>query len=245
MVTDAVSKLALADLLLARLDVRRHAHDAARDRRHAVIGRIGDALPALRYDAHVTLAQIEEAAGRLHRARACMDGAAGCIDVPARAGSTNHHAACTSQQQAVESLVWLGLELPPPLPIADTFAWISMRQGAEPRHAMAAQAHMLTTPATVGDEVRDQLRHLRARLHGVQRDIARAEAVPGDDGARLARLRRDAQDCEGALVEVFQSMPAGSDYVALHTGRSVPLDDIRARMPADTVLVEMTEPGAR
>lgn len=242
-VTDAVSKLALADLLLARLDVRRHAHDAARDRCHAVIGRIGDALPALRYDAHVTLAQIEEAAGRLHRARAEWQRAARCIDD--LRGRLHHHdlrAAFLDNKQAVfESLVWLGLELPPPLPIADTFAWIERAKARSLADAMAAQAHMLTTPATVGDEVRDQLRHLRARLHGVQRDIARAEAVPGDDGARLARLRRDAQDCEGALVEVFQSMPAGSDYVALHTGRSVPLDDIRARMPADTVLVEYYE----
>ena len=62
-VSDALAKLALADLLLARLDVRRRAYDAARDRCHAVVGRIGDTLPALRYDAHVTLAGIEEAGG--------------------------------------------------------------------------------------------------------------------------------------------------------------------------------------
>ena len=222
-VSDALAKLALADLLLARLDVRRHAYDAARDRCHAVVGRIGDTLPALRYDAHVTLAGIEEAAGRLHRARDEWQRAAGCIDD--LRGRLHHHdlrAAFLDNKVAVfESLVWLGLELQPAQPAADTFAWIERAKARSLADAMAAQSHLLDPPAFVGDETRQRVRTLRTRLHGLQREMFGAEAA-GDNPERLIRLRREARDCEGALVEIFQEMPAASDYVALQRARACP-----------------------
>ena len=139
-----------------------------------------------------------------------------------------------------ESLVWLGLELQPAQPAADTFAWIERAKARSLADAMAAQSHLLDPPAFVGDETRQRVRTLRTRLHGLQREMFGAEAA-GDNPERLIRLRREARDCEGALVEIFQEMPAASDYVALQTGQSVPLDAIQARLPPDTILVEFFE----
>lgn len=240
--TDAVGKLAIADLLLARLDVRRRAFDAARDRCHAVIGRIGDTLPALRYDAHVTLAQIEEGAGRLARAVAEWRRAAACIDD--LRGRLHHHdlraAFLDNKQEVFESLVWLGLEASPPQPGDETFAWIERAKARSLVDALAAQSHLLAPRPEAGNDQQARVRDLRARLHLLQREATRAEAA-GDAPERLARLRREARDCEGALVEAFQELPVTSDYRALEAASSLPLASVQAQLPADVLMVEYFE----
>lgn len=250
--TSLVSKEALSELLLARLHLRRgrtaEAQTLCLDAL-ARVERVG--VPAIAYQAAFTLGLVAEADDRgddgyewYRRAHATLEQLRGHLR------HDELKIAFLGDKQAVfEHLVASSL-LHGRDGAAETFHWIEQAKSRNLADQIASQAEALPVPSTSRPEVAAHLRSVRERLHWCYREIERAEMTPtveGENpGAQLQRFRREAQSCEGDLVRLYQDLGGPLDeYVSLQTAGVVPLDAVRAALPADGALLEYYEARGR
>ncbi|MGE3841522.1 MAG: CHAT domain-containing protein [Vicinamibacterales bacterium] len=246
--TALVSKQAVCELLLARLQLKRGRLAEAQTLGLEALTRVESVgVPAIAYQAAFTLGVVAEADGRgvdgyewYRRAHTTLEQLRGHLR------HDELKIAFLSDKQAVfEHLVASSL-LHGHDGAAETFAWIEQAKSRNLSDQVARQVRALPLPSSSRPEVGSRLRSVRERLHWCYREIERAElAPPGRDQSAsvdLSRLRRDAQQCESELVRQYQSLDEPlEEYVALHTATVAPVEAVRQALPADGALLEYYE----
>ena len=242
--TPLASKMALCELLLARLDLRIGETSSARTRCLSALERLKLAeAPALDYQAYFVLGQIEEALGdRPASFEAYRQAHVRLENLRSHLNQEELKIAFLKDKLSVyESLVWmcLGDESEPGSAEA-AFGYIEQAKSRSLADLIAFRAHALPAPTDIRSDLVEQVRDLREELNWYYRQID-LEGVREESRStqRVDELRRRTRDCEEQLKKLMGDMKGvQSEFTNLQGGAAIDLSTIREAIPEDAVLLE-------
>jgi CHAT domain-containing protein len=237
-------KAALCQLLLARIHLNAGRPEEARRVCLEALAKLASAeSPALSYQAYFVLGLIEEA---LH------------ADEAAHEAYRQAHARLENLRSHLKAEETKVAFLKDKLAIYEALVRMCLRHGVEDGGEERAFAYIEqaksrsladliafrgTRPAAAHQKHPEQAREaatLREELTWYSRAIQLAENAPqGVKPAQMDELRRAARECEQRLVEAMASLRADDpEFANLHAGGSIDLENIRAVLPEDAMLVQ-------
>ncbi len=238
------SKAAVCELLLARLHLQAGDPTAAQQRCGAALERLEQAeAPALSYEAHFVLGQVQEALGNREGAyEAYQKAHARMENLRSHLKGEELKIAFLKDKLAVyESLVWMCLE-PEPSPEKHeaAFAYIEQAKSRSLADLIAFRAHALPAPGTMRSGLVEQVRNLREELNWYYRQIdleeIRSEKLSTQ---HIESLRQRTRQYEDQLVKTLDDLRAtDQEFTALQNAATIGLEAIRTAIPPDALLLE-------
>jgi CHAT domain-containing protein len=243
------TKSALCQLLLARIRIDTGRLAKARDLCQAALTRLEHAeTPSLAYQAWFVLGAIEEAAGRRSAAHAAY------LHAHQQLENLRSHlkaeemkiAFLKDKLEVYEALVRMCLTPgdSPPDP-EGAFGYIELAKSRSLADLIAFRSQGLPASRKTERAMVEQVNTLRGELNWYSRNIQLLEGRAANLMApQLVKLRRAARECEQRLVEALANLRLeDAEYANLQTAGAIPLETIRAALPADAVLVEYYRVG--
>ena len=230
------------ELLLARLELQRGDLAASERACHAAFERLAAAdSPNLTYQAHATLGLVREAQGDRPRAYAAFQKAERSLDELRShlQGDSLKVAFLADKQTVYESLVSICLALEPTIEqVEAAFGYIEKAKSRSLADSIAFRASSLA-PRVAG-RAADAVQGLRQELHWHYRQAELQDTdVAKRSDRRRAVARRRILALEKQLARSLEEIRrTDEEFSALQSGASIGLDDIRASLAPDTILVE-------
>lgn len=241
-------KEVLADLLLSRIALR--MNDAVLARQHCTSA-LHKATqldsPMLSYQAEFLLGEIGRAAGddaqayeAYSRARIALETLRGSLR-----GEELKIAFFDNKLELYEHLVDLCLRRPNGL--EEAFAYIEQAKSRSLMDVLTQPVHVSVETDAGQSELVRSIRNLREELNWYHNLIEREQLRPEENSqARIEKLERQAQARERGLMRALKEATAAEVHQAgFEAPTDVPLEEIRASLPADTLLVEYFSVGDR
>jgi tetratricopeptide (TPR) repeat protein len=238
----APRKAALCELLLARLELGAGRLDAAERACSGALARLAGAeAPILAYHAQFVLALVLEARGDREAAYEAFRKADGGLELL----RTQLHAdamriAFLEDKTAVyEGLVTTTLALSPARERSETaFSYIEKAKSRSLADLIAFRAAPL--PPRVAGPAAEAVRRLREQINWHYRQLELEELRhDAQSSRRTRRLSRRVRTLERQLLASLEDIGrADGEFSQVESGRACTADEIRATLPADTVLLE-------
>jgi CHAT domain-containing protein len=235
-------KAALCELLLARVELQAGNLDAAQRACDAALAKVAATeAPMLSYHAHLVHGLVREAQGDRAAAYEAFREAHDDLEhLRSDLQAEGLKVAFLEDKTAVyESLVTTCLALGSDRERHETaFGYIENAKSRSLADLIAFRAGML--PPRVGGAAAETVRRLRAQLTWQYHRIEHAEmAAKNHAPRRVERLRQRADALERQLIRSLEEVRrTDQEFSALQSGRASTLDEIRAALPADTMLLE-------
>lgn len=239
-----LSKGALCDLLLARIDLRLGDARTARARCERMLQALSTLdMPIVDYHAHFLLGQTQATLGDRSSARASYNTAREALEAlrSRLRGEELKIAFVTNKLEVYERLVELSLEDPPtPAARVEVFRCIEAAKSRTLLDLIFQPVHATMHRGTSESEIAQSIRGLREELNSYYHLIEREQLRPEDESpARIARLQRHVGARERELARVLREVASSDDRESqLYAPRILSVDEIRAALPAEAVLVE-------
>ncbi|MBZ5536646.1 MAG: CHAT domain-containing protein [Acidobacteriia bacterium] len=241
------AKAVLCELLLARLYLQAGESRRALKMCRAALRRIKRIeTPAQGYQAYFVLGQIQEARGDQKAAmQAYLEAHSRLENLRSQIRAEELKIAFLKDKLSVyESLVWMSLDSG--RPGADprgAFAYIEQAKSRSLADLIAFRAQSLPAPRTFHLHRVEQARRLREELNWYYHQIDLQGMLQEKRGRRgVEQLSRHARDVENRLLKTLSSLRSTDmEFSSLQDAGCVSLEDIRAQIPADTVLLEYYE----
>lgn len=235
-------KAGLARLLLARLDLRAGDGESARRRCLETLESASTRdMPALSFEAHFTLGEVEEALGDAAAARAAYEHAYETIEsLRGQMQREELKIAFIENKLAVyESLVWLALRLDGAAAPEAVFQYVERAKSRSLADLIAVRARTLS-PRHAPDDGGPEIPELRQKLNVLYRRIEQAQLRPEEQsGERLPRLREEVAHYESLLTEALSRVgEQDRDYSELHQGGIADRASVQAAIPDNARIVE-------
>ncbi|HLM82944.1 MAG TPA: CHAT domain-containing tetratricopeptide repeat protein [Terriglobales bacterium] len=239
-------KAVLADLLLARIALR--MNDAATARLHcdAALQQARQLdSPMLLYQAELLLGEIHQAAGDEPQAYACYSRARTSLET--LRGSLRAEelkiAFFDNKLGLYEHLVDLCLRRKDAL--QEAFGYIEQAKSRCLMDLMTQPVHVAPDNDAGQSELVRSIRNLREELNWYYNLIEREQLRPEENSqARIEKLEQQARARETALTRALQEATVTEvNQAGIQAPTNIPLEEIRASLPADTLLVEYFSVG--
>jgi tetratricopeptide (TPR) repeat protein len=238
-------KAGLCELLLARLHLRLGDLGTAKGHCIAVLERLlQEPMPALSFQAHSLLGQIEEAAGNRRAAhQAYLQAHNQLENLRTRFQAEELKIGFFKDKQVVyESLV--AMSAPPVGNLGagaeEAFGYIQQAKSRAMADLVAFRSRALPALTGMRSELVEQVRELREELNWYSRQIDLQEIREENRSPeRVQSLRRRTRECEDQLARVLGDVQRNDqEFAALLNVGTVDLALIRSALPADSVLLE-------
>ncbi|MGB7623487.1 MAG: CHAT domain-containing protein [Terriglobia bacterium] len=238
------AKAALCELLLARLHLQTGKTRRALEVCHAALRRVkGNETPALGYQAYFVLGQIQEARGDQEAAKkAYLEAHSRLENLRSQIRAEELKIAFLKDKLTIyESLFWMCVS-------GDrrsddhgaAFAYIEQAKSRSLADLIAFRAQSLPAPKTFHLHRVEQARRLREKLNWYYHQIDLQGMLQSDRNHRsVKQLGRHAREVENRLLKTLTSLRTTDlEFSSLQDAGSISLEDIRTKIPADTLLVE-------
>jgi CHAT domain-containing protein/Tfp pilus assembly protein PilF len=240
------TKSVLCQLLLARIELDLGNAALAKQVCQAALARLEQAeTPALSYQAWYVLGVVEEAMNRPEAAhQAYLKAHHHLENLRSHLKAEEMKIAFLKDKLEVyEALVRMCLSRGDSEETA--FGYIEQAKSRSLADLIAFRSQGLPASRKTERAMVDQVNALRGELNWYSRTIQLLEGRAANLMApQLIKLRRAARECEQRLVEALASVRVeDAEYASLQTAGSVPLETIRAALPADALLVEYYRVG--
>ncbi len=251
------TKLAMCEILLARLELQLDRPDGARVTALGAIEKLRPLrIATLLYQAYFVLGQAEEAAGRFHRAGRAYAASRSWLERSWSGLETNELKIAFLEDHLVvyESLVWLGLERPELGWTAPRIlGWMERAKSRGLADLIAFRAHALPPRRSPQGDLVEEIRELREELGWYYRQLDQqqldrpwlAEGPPAEGGrggpenARPERPSGTARRREERLRRTLEAVRRGDrELGSLQDGAPVEIEEILGALPEDALLVE-------
>lgn len=242
--TSMVSKTALCELLLTRLHLQSGKTQQAEALCRSALKRLHRSeSPSLTYQAYFVLGQVYEAAGDRRRAmEAYRESHSRLENLRSQIRAEELKIAFLKDKLAVfESLVWMSLAgKVRPAAREKAFNYIEQAKSRSLADLIAFRAQSLPSPQEARSRFVEQVHHLREELNWCyhQIDSQPLQQKPLSP-KRIRGLHQHAQRVEGQLLRTLSALAAtDKEFSSLQSAGCIRLDDIRAKIPADALLLE-------
>ena len=245
------TKAVLSQLLLARIHLDRGDATLAREVCRGAIDRLElETTPALSYQAWFVLGGIEEALGAPDDAYAAYKTAHKHLENLRShlKGEEMKIAFLKDKLEVYEALVRMCLNRSGSRSSQErAFGYIEQAKSRSLADLIAFRSQGLPAHRKTERAMVEQVTALRGELNWYSRTIQLLEGRAVNLMApQLVKLRRAARDCEQRLVSALANLRVeDAEYASLQTAGSVPLETVRASLPADAVLLEYYRVGDR
>jgi CHAT domain-containing protein len=235
-------KAVVAELLLARILFRMNDRDSAREHCTAALQKLTSLeSPVLTYDAEFLLGEIERIAENQERAYQAYSRARTALETlrGSLRGEELKLAFFNNKLEVYEQLVDLCLRRPDSL--AEAFGYMEQAKSRSLMDLLAQPVHTPRETDAGQSELVRSIRNLREELNWYYNLIEREQLRPEENSAtRLENLERQAKTRETALLRSLQDATDFEiDQAGLQrTPTSVPVEEIRAALPDNTILIE-------
>ncbi|MBV9179926.1 MAG: tetratricopeptide repeat protein, partial [Acidobacteria bacterium] len=234
-------KAALADLLLARIALRMHDPAAALEHTQAAAKRLEDLeSPSLLFQAEYLFGDIgiangdsEQAYRAYSRARQSLERLRGGLR-----GEELKIAFLDNKLEVYEHLVDLCLDRPGGL--EEAFAYIEQAKSRSLMDRLVQPVHLRLESDSGQSELVRSIRNLREELNWYYNLIEREQLRPEENSpARIENLEQEARSREAALMRALEHATVTEvNQAGLEVPTHIALDEIRAALPSDGVLIE-------
>jgi len=234
-------KAVLADLLLARIALRMNDAASARRNCDAAIEQAREFdSPMLRYQSEFLLGEVARTAGdtcaayaSYSRARIALETLRGSLH-----GEELKIAFFDNKFELYENLVELCLNRPNGF--EEAFRYIEQAKSRSLMDVLTHPVHVPTENDAGQSELVRSIRNLREELNWYYNLIEREQLRPEENSqARIEKLEQQARGREAGLMRALQEATVAEAHQAgFETPTNIPLEEIRAVLPADTLLVE-------
>jgi CHAT domain-containing protein/tetratricopeptide (TPR) repeat protein len=235
-------KAVLAELLLARISYRMNDQASARQRCEAALQQLIELeSPVLLYDAEFLLGEIEcsdgaqeQAYQAYSRARTALETVRGSLR-----GEELKIAFFNNKLEVYERLVDLCLRRPKGS--EEAFSYMEQAKSRSLMELLAQPVRTTVENDAGQSELVRSIRNLRKELNWYYNLIEREQLRPEENSAvRIENLEQQAKTREAALL---RSLQEASDFEINQAGlqrtpASVPIEEIRAALPDETILIE-------
>ena len=240
----AISKTAICELLLARLDLRsREPQRAYKHCQAALACRKSAECPAIEFQIHVVLGQVREALQQpaeayeaFLRAHQTLEGLRSHL-----MGEELKIAFLKDKLTVYESLVSLALAGDRSDGACRTaFDFIERAKSRSLADLIRFSTYALEPKQSEDRKLANQIHELRRQLTFAYRQVQRKESS-GEEGAALEarQLRRKSRQSERQLASAFAALHSvDRDFDALLNAGTASLEEIRSSLPAEGVLLE-------
>jgi len=238
------NKSVLAQLLLARIALRTDNPDQAfKDASAALEGVRELDSPVLTYQAHLLLGNVYSVRGDGERAYASYQHARESLEKLRGnlRGEELKIAFIKNRLEVYEHLVELCLARPNDAAAAEeAFTYVEQAKSRSLMDMFVSPASALAENAPGQSELVRSIKDLREELNWYYNLIEREQLQPEERSPqRIATLQKQARHREKELVRVLQeATETDATQAGLQTPSHVPLANIRAAIPADTLLIE-------
>ncbi|MBZ5554598.1 MAG: CHAT domain-containing protein [Acidobacteriia bacterium] len=238
------AKAALCELLLARLYLQGGKSLRALKICRAALRRMKRIeTPALGYQAYFVLGQIEESRGDREAAmRAYFEAHSRLENLRSQIRAEELKIAFLKDKLSIyESLVWMSLDGGPRGADPEAaFTFIEQAKSRSLADLIAFRAQSLPAPRTFHLHRVEQARRLREELNWYYHQIDLQGMLQEERGRRgVEQLSRHAREVENRLLKTLSSLRSTDmEFSSLQDAGCVSLDEIRTKIPADTLLVE-------
>lgn len=242
---DFPTKAAMCEIVLARLDLESGRTRQARDKCLAALERIEPLnVPALEYQAHFVLGQMEEALGDREAALASYRRSHEKLERLRSHLQTDELKITFLEDKLViyEDLVTLHVHAGGADEDKESaFAYIEKAKSRSLADLMAFRAHALPAKATTHQNLVDQIRNLREELNWYYRQIDLREMRPDERSrTQLDKLRQESREREEHLLRTLREMQTTDrEFSSLQDASTLDLDAIRAELPENCQIVEL------
>ena len=235
-------KYVFAQLLLARILTQMNDRSSARNQCAGALEQLAELeAPTLLYDAEFLLGEIEHGDGdqdlayeAYSRARTALEALRGSLR-----GEELKIAFFSNKQEVYERLVDLCLGRPHSLEQA--FAYMEQAKSRSLMELLTQPVHTISEGDAGQSELVRSIRNLREELNWYYNLIEREQLRPEENSpARIQNLERQARSRES---ELLRSLQEATDVEIHQAGlqrapASLSVEEIRAALPAETVLIE-------
>jgi tetratricopeptide (TPR) repeat protein len=245
----AVTKAALCDLLLARLDLQEGRHADALAHCQTALDLLKQAeAPAADFQAQVVLGQIEEARGDPKAAYAAYDRAQLLLEgLRSRLLAEELKISFLKDKLSVyESLVSLAMADEAHLSTtgdpaaAKAFDFMERAKSRSLADLISFSLHDVRPKAQAGGGLATRVEELRLQLTMAYRQVQQEEMLSGyASPSRVQSLRRNARELQSDLRDAASSLRTmDEDFASLVNAGTASLERIQAALPADGLLLE-------
>lgn len=244
-----LDKAVLSHLLLARLSLRTDDLEGARLHCATALEKLARLeYPVLNYQAHFLMGQIHGAAGDREKAYGSYQTARQTLET-LRSGLRGEELKISfmkNKTEVYESLVQLCLaEDPRHKSTEEAFAYMEQAKSRSLRELISGRVHPLPARGAGQSEPARRVRDLREQLnwyyHRIELEQVRSEEL---SSKRIEQLQAQARACENELQQMLRDLTSSEpEYAALHTPRTLTLEEIRAALNPDMALIEYFRVG--
>lgn len=234
-------KAVLADLLLARISLGMSDTSSARRHCDTAIQQLANLeSPMLLYQAEFLLGEIERAAGddlqayeSYSRARSALESLRGSLR-----GEELKIAFFDNKLELYEQLVDLCLRRPHGL--EEAFGYMEQAKSRSLMDQLIQPVHVASEADAGQSDLVRSIRNLREELNWYYNLIEREQLRPEENSqARIQKLEQQARAREAGLTRALQEATVTEvNQAGLQTPAHISIEEIRATLPADTVLIE-------
>jgi CHAT domain-containing protein len=241
-----ISRAALCEVLLARLDLKQNHPAAARQHCEAAFRWLRQGqVPAVEFQAHMVMGHAQEALGRNEAAYQTY------LRAHEKLESLRSHllgeefkiAFLKDKLSVYEGVVYLALQNQGKNGQKTAFDFIERAKSRSLADLIAFQISVLTPRPQSAQSLGAELVELQEKLTSANHEVRRAELQGGSSSAeRVQRLRAESSAYQTQIRRMITQVDAADrQFASLLSAGTVPLELIRSRIPAGTLVLEYYE----
>jgi CHAT domain-containing protein len=238
------SKAAIAQLLMARISMRMEETEEASRHAEAALENVAKLdAPVLTYQAHLLMGNIHLAKGYPDEGYDSYQNARNALETlrSSLRGEELKIAFIKNRLEVYENLVDLCLNRSPDrVGLEEAFAYVEQAKSRRLMNLFVTPAPTLSAKEPALSDLVRSIRDLREELNWYYNLIEREQLQPeAQSPDRIGALQMQARSREKQLLHMLQeATEADAEQAGLQTPTHLPVDTIRAAIPADTLLVE-------
>jgi CHAT domain-containing protein/tetratricopeptide (TPR) repeat protein len=236
-----LSRAALCEVLLAQLDLKQKRLAVARRHCQAAFRWLEQAnVPAVEFEAHLVMGQVEEELGRRDAAYKAY------LRAHEKLESLRSHllgeefkiAFLKDKLSVYEGVVYLALQKRSKKGREAAFAFIERAKSRSLADLIAFQISNLTPRLESDRNLGSKLFELQEKLTSANHEVRRAE-FEGGSAERVQHLRRESSAYQTRIRRMMSQVDAADrEFASLLSAGTVPLDLIRSKIPTGSLILE-------
>lgn len=233
-------KAVLCHLLLARLSLQTGDVSSAKKECSRALERLASLeAPVLRYQAEFLFGQIHEAAGKISLAYDCFQRARAALETLRSSlhGEELRIAFMKNRLEVYERLVEFCMNQARSNAAEESFGYMEMAKSRSLAELLVHHAQASPEPAPGQSGLVRRIREMREELNWYYRRLENEQLRSENPSPeKIEKLRQETLDHENELLRALRDVPAAP--VLGHDAAPVAIEQIRASLPSDAVLVE-------